>query len=250
MTPRSIRRAAERRANKLARKSAQDSAFAPADSPSDESIDSVAETATVKTLEPTIIPAAAANLHLCAAASGLTSQVTLLPSTDATQYNQLRRDYQNEYQPVGLQESNLVQTLAEATWRGRRLVALEFAIFAKGRIEFAEQFAAHNPELRAPLIELHTFLTYEKQIRGLQLQEARLSRRASKATAELRTLQQERRQREQQAHRAQEAGAKQTRLPATVPQPAAQNGFVFSNPQNAPHFTSKQAAQDESAAAA
>jgi hypothetical protein len=100
------------------------------------------------------------------------------------------------------------------------------------------------------LIELHTFLTYEKQIRGLQLQEARLSRRASKATAELRTLQQERRQREQQAHRAQEAGAKQTRLPATVPQPAAQNGFVFSNPQNAPHFTSEQAAQDESAAAA
>jgi hypothetical protein len=100
------------------------------------------------------------------------------------------------------------------------------------------------------LIELHTFLTYEKQIRGLQLQEARLSRRASKATAELRTLQQERRQREQQAHRAQEAGAKQTRLPATLPQPAGRNGFVFSNPQNAPHFTSKQAAQDESAAAA
>jgi hypothetical protein len=131
MTPRSIRRAAERRANKLARKSAQDSASAPADSPSDESIDSVAETAAVKTPEPTIIPAAAANLHLCAAASGLTSQVTLLPSTDATQYNQLLHDYQNEYQPVGLLESNLVQTLAEATWRGRRLVALEFAIFAK-----------------------------------------------------------------------------------------------------------------------
>ena len=249
MTPRSIRRAAERRANKLARKSAQNLPSAPADSPTEESIDSAAETVIAKTSEPAIISAAAANLDLCATTSDLTSQITLLPASDATQYSQLLRDHQNEYQPVGLQESNLVQTLAEVTWRARRLVALEFAIFAKGRIEFAEQFAAHNPELRAPLIELHTFLTYEKQIRGLQLQEARLSRRASKASAELRTLQQERRQREQQAHRAQETAAKQARPLAAVPQPAAQNGFVFSNPQDDPHFTSKQAAPNDFAAA-
>lgn len=42
------------------------------------------------------------------------------------------------------------------------------------------------------MIELQTFLTYEKQLRNLQLQEARLARRREKETAELRKLQQER----------------------------------------------------------
>jgi len=46
------------------------------------------------------------------------------------------------------------------------------------------------------MIELHTHLTYEKQLRNLQLQEARLARRYEKDTAELRKTQQERDQRE------------------------------------------------------
>jgi len=46
------------------------------------------------------------------------------------------------------------------------------------------------------MIELHTYLTYEKQLRNLQLQEARLARRYEKDTAELRKTQQERDQRE------------------------------------------------------
>jgi hypothetical protein len=46
------------------------------------------------------------------------------------------------------------------------------------------------------MIELHTHLTYEKQLRNLHLQEARLARRYEKDTAELRKTQQERDQRE------------------------------------------------------
>lgn len=42
------------------------------------------------------------------------------------------------------------------------------------------------------MIELETFLKYEKQLRNLQFQEARLSRRREKETAELRKLQQDR----------------------------------------------------------
>jgi hypothetical protein len=195
MTPRSIRRAAERRANKLARKAAAQNILAeeiqfPAEEP-ETSLEAPATTPA-----PAIIPAAEANANLSAITSTLTGHVTLISTGDATQYGQLLRDYQNEFLPVGLQESNLVQTLAETAWRIRRTIALESAIFAKGRIEFAKQFAEHNPGVRESLIDVHTFLTYEKQIRGLQLQEARLSRRADKVTAELRSLQQGRRKQE------------------------------------------------------
>jgi len=218
MTPRAIRRAAERRASKLARKSAPETILDQPEPPDE-----------TPTKTPAILPAAAANAHLTATTSALTGHVTLLPATDAAAYDQLLRGYKNELQPVGLQESNLVQELADTIWRKHRLRALENAIFAKGRIEFAQQFAGHNPELRLSLIDVHTFLTYEKQIRGLQLQEARLSRRSDKASAELRTLQKERHQREERAREHEpETAAQHNRQ---------QNGFEFANHESESFLT-------------
>jgi hypothetical protein len=247
MTPRSIRRAAERKANKLARKAAQHSA--PAENLAIPTEQELADTQE-KTSQPAIPDAAAANTRLSAVTSLLTGDATLLPTADATRYGQLLRDYQTEYQPVGLQESNLVQSLAETAWRTRRTLALEMAIFAKGRIEFAEQFAAHKPELRESLIDVHTFLTYEKQIRGLQLQEARLSRRTDKQSTELRSLQQERGQRQEHARRAQEEEyQRQLEAAAQLYQAAQQNqqpfdpeanGFEFSNQEIESYLAQKQ----------
>jgi hypothetical protein len=218
MTPRSIRRAAERRANKLARKAGQPNIVAADTLPAIEE-----EQETVAAIA---IPSAAdANAQLTAITSSLTGHTTLLPNTGAAQYDHLLRDYEREFKPVGLQEAQLVQTLAENNWRMRRIMALEMGIFAQGRIEFAAQFAEHKAEIRDSLIEVHTFLTYEKQIHSLQLQEARLSRRTDKATAELRQLQRER------------AGREKLQPAPAVPKTA--NGFVFSNPDIPPatHFT-------------
>jgi len=67
-----------------------------------------------------------------------------------------------------------------------------------GRIEFANEFNDHDAVLRPSMIELQTFLTYEKQLRNLQLQEGRLSRRYDKELAELRQLQQDRKAKEKQ----------------------------------------------------
>ena len=72
------------------------------------------------------------------------------------------------------------------------------AIFAHGRIQFADQFADREPALQSCLIEMHTFLHYEKQLRNLQIQEGRLRRQREKDSAELRQLQQDRRSREKQ----------------------------------------------------
>ena len=85
-----------------------------------------------------------------------------------------------------------MQAIADTEWRLLRIPALEMAIYARGRSQFAEAFSHEDLVARPGLIELQTFLAYEKQLRNLQLQEARLRRHREKDLAELRTTQQQR----------------------------------------------------------
>jgi hypothetical protein len=55
-----------------------------------------------------------------------------------------------------------------------------------------EALEEHDASIRPALIKAQTYLAYEKQIRNLHLQEARLVRRREKETTELRRLQQDR----------------------------------------------------------
>jgi hypothetical protein len=128
--------------------------------------------------------------------TGLTGRTVLLPSDDAEAYRQHLAAYENEYKPVGLRESELVQSLADIQWRLQRIPSLEMAIYARGRDEFAAQFEELDPSVRSARIDLETFIHYEKSLRNLQLQEGRLRRHREKDLAELRELQEQRRQAE------------------------------------------------------
>jgi hypothetical protein len=156
--------------------------------------------------------------------TALTDRTVLLPSDDVAEYERHLAAYAEELAPVGLLETNLVQSIADTDWRLCRIPALESALFAKGRIEFAELFNEQDLAARPHLIDAHTFITYEKQIRNLQLQEARLARRREKEIAELRRLQNERTGRLVPVVRVQESRMQkqQQEIPA--------NGFVFSTP--------------------
>jgi hypothetical protein len=195
MTPRSIRRAAERKANKVARKAASNQAnhFAtPLTNPvafTDES-----ETLQSPTREQN--PGAPKTIAALDPVESLTGGAVLLPSADADLYQKLLNEYARQYRPVGAEENALVQSLADTSWRLSRLPRLEMSIYALGRAEFAAEFDEYEESRRPALMDVRTFLVYEKQIRGLQLQEARLVRRREKETAELRRLQQEREQKE------------------------------------------------------
>jgi hypothetical protein len=177
MTPRSIRRAAERKANKLARKAAANR-----------------ENSQLSTGPVTVEGKAKSSLN--AVKSALTGRTVLLPTDDAAHYQNHTQSYEDHFQPVGPEEHALVQSLAETSWRLARIPGLEMAIYAQGRIEFAEEFEEEEEAVRRALIEAQTYLAYEKQLRNLHLQEARLVRRREKETAELRRLQQERAARE------------------------------------------------------
>src|SRR5690242_4000949 len=207
MTARSIRRAMERKAKKLEKKRLQ------AETLSEARL--LANQANAQLSTGPRTPEGQAKSSLNAVKTGLTGRTVLLPSDDTAEYERHLAAYADEFAPIGLLETNLLQSIAETDWRLHRIPALESALFAKGRIEFAELFNEQDLALRPHLIDAHTFITYEKQIRNLQLQEARLARRREKEIAELRRLQNERIEKE--------ANGKTPRL--------AHNGFVFSTPQ-------------------
>ena len=152
--------------------------------------------------------------------SGLTGCTVMLPSEDAEQYRAHIVAYEKEFQPVGARERDLVQSIADIRWRLNRIPGLEMAIYNRGRDQFADMFADRSVQERASMIELETYLAYEKQLRNLHLQEARLARFREKELAELRFLQQQRKM-----------------MAAAKPEPAVPaepvvlpNGFEFSNP--------------------
>lgn len=258
MTPRSIRRAAERKARKEMERQACDQATRSAASPlrardplcwnterDDASATEPHALFSPAPLSPQQLAANRANAQLStgpissegkvksslnAVTTALTGRTVLLPSEDATAYEAHLRAYQEDLRPVGGRESDLVQSIADSAWRLKRIPSLEAAIFAQGHLEFGEAFDHHAPYLRAGMVELQTFMKYEKQLRNLQLQESRLSRRREKELAELRQLQQQRREAEQEAFRtvvtryqAAQAAGQTCELSA--------NGFVFSKEQ-------------------
>ncbi|HEY3453680.1 MAG TPA: hypothetical protein VGK64_03700 [Bryobacteraceae bacterium] len=258
MTARSIRRALERKQKKLARKAERQNEFlesataaAPATSvlPSPMGICFASGDEEETEIETAVSPARlAANQRnallssgpkttagkakssLNAVKTGLTGRTVLLPTDDAAAYERHIAAFERELRPVGPQESALVHSLAAIAWRLDRIPALEMSIYAQGRAEFADLFEEHEPALRPGLIDLHTHMAYEKQLRNLQMQEARLVRRREKETAELRRLQEERKQNE----RRELDTASKLYLAAKVagkPFDPTEHGFEFSIPQ-------------------
>ena len=237
MTARSIRRAQERKAKKLARKAAISPELAVVETAEPET-----ETVIAPEISPARLAANRANSSLStgprteegkarsagnALKTALTGRTVLLPSDDAAAYEHYLERFINDFNPAGLRESELVQSIADTNWRLRRIPTLEFALYARGHAQFAEQFANEPADAQTALINLETYLFYEKQFRNLQLQESRLRRQREKDLADLRALQQERHQHEAQQLAA-AAALYQSAKSRHRPFHPADHGFEFS----------------------
>jgi hypothetical protein len=218
MSSRSIRRAAERKSLKDARKTVlptDASEQIPSARPVSEArLAANAANARLSTGPST--PAGKAKSSVNAVTTALTGRTVLLPSDDGAAYRQHLQDFADEFHPVGPREAELVQAIADHAWRLIRISNLEMAFFASGHEQFAEQFADRG-DMQASFTQMHTFLHYEKQLRNLQIQEARLRRNREKDTAELRRLQQDRLEKEQATADAESETARA----------ACENGFDF-----------------------
>ena len=244
MTPRSIRRAAERKALKLARKAEKptttqaaaedvspDICFANRDI---SAAQLAANRANAQLSTGAKTPDGKATSCLNAVKTGLTGRTVLLHSDDAAEYQHHLAEFEKELSPVGPRERDLVQSIADTLWRLRRIPALEYAIYAQGHVEFAGEFNEYEIALRPGMIDLKTFMTYEKQLRNLQLQEARLARRREKEMAELRELQQTREKKEAETvDTVRRHGITRTNQQSFDPQ---QNGFEFSTAEIERHL--------------
>jgi hypothetical protein len=131
-----------------------------------------------------------AKSSLNAVKTGLTGRTVLLPGDDAAAYQAHVQRFQDRHKASGDEERNLVQSLADTEWRLLRIPALEMGIYALGRLEFAEKFSNEQDEsVRNALIEAQTFLSYQRQLNNLSIQENRLRRQREKDLADLKQLQ-------------------------------------------------------------
>jgi hypothetical protein len=158
--------------------------------------------------------------------TGLTGRTVWLEEEDAPLYRKLAADFIQDLQPVGPQESALVQSVTDLHWRLEQIPGLLMALKTKGRRELLAQ-----PEFQGLIpgnvLDLEVQIKYEKQFRNLNLQESRLSRRREREMAELHKLQKERKANEAAAlERAASAHlvAQQTGQPFSYPG----IGFEFS----------------------
>src|SRR3954447_20490983 len=134
-----------------------------------------------------------AKSSLNAVKTGLTGRTVLLPSEDAAAYQAHVERFQQELQPVGEREAQLVQNLADTQWRLNRIPGLEFGLFALGRKRYADQFEEEeDSQVRAALLDAHILMTEAKHFKNLHLQESRLRRQYRQDAQELADLQKHR----------------------------------------------------------
>jgi hypothetical protein len=160
-----------------------------------------------------------AKSSLNAVKTGLTGRTVLLPSEDVALYQAHVERFQQEFQPVGERETQLVQNLADTQWRLDRIPGLETGLFALGRKRYADLFEEEeDPQVRAALLDAHILMTEAKHFKNLYLHESRLRRQYKQDAQELK---------EHQAQRKQEQEEEQA---CCLSRPKKENGFEFTSP--------------------
>ena len=146
---------------------------------------------------------------------GLTARSAVLASEDQAAYENHCCQFQNEYQPATPTETQLVQQLADTSWRLNRIPILEAALLA----------AAPSPESPAPSPQ-----SLVPQLAALGLHSSRLSRQFQKTLDQLRTIQSDRKHQERRDLR-NAAELLELHNRRGIPWHPADHGFVFSKEQ-------------------
>jgi hypothetical protein len=130
---------------------------------------------------------------------GLTGATVMFASAeDAKNYANHVADYRQQFQPVGREESALVQSIADIRWRLATIPVLELGILAMGSAELIDTNAEWAKPENQTKLALEVRRRHEKELRNLALQENRLARRREREMAELRALQAARKAREEE----------------------------------------------------
>jgi hypothetical protein len=129
---------------------------------------------------------------------GILAQVILLPKEDLAAYNKFTADYAAGLNPVGTVEIQLAHACADLQFRLHRIAAAEHNLFAIGHEENGDNWNTGDSESHAALTFADTLRRSKDPIATLTTYEQRLSRRLLQTLKQLREIQAERRELEQE----------------------------------------------------
>ncbi len=130
---------------------------------------------------------------------GLTSKVHVHTPEESEAFRAHCQAYLAELAPVGIQETDAVQSIAEDQWRLKRARSIENSIFAAGINVHAGETESGDEEIDNALAEGKTWVEQSKFLALITLYEQRINRAIEKNTAALRALQTARREAHAQA---------------------------------------------------
>jgi hypothetical protein len=127
---------------------------------------------------------------------GLTGQIVVMPTEDLQAYQLHLKSFTDEYHPEGATESNLVQALADTSWRLNRVAALETNLLMLGMTHDAPNIDAPQ-QVQDAMSIVASLESQSKALSNLSLHSQRLSRQFERTVAQLRDLQKSRRLKEE-----------------------------------------------------
>jgi|SRR5579864_5837488 len=159
---------------------------------------------------------------------GFTGQTVVLPTEDHSAYQRHSQSFLDEYQPKGATETQLVQSMIDASWRMNRVAAVETNLFSLGITEMEDRIPAGQPDT-GPALAMA--LAFREQIRAfsqISIYSQRLARQFERALQQLRAIQEERRSHES-GQLFDAASLLKMHKEDGLPYNPAEDGFVFSN---------------------
>jgi hypothetical protein len=166
---------------------------------------------------------------------GLTGHTVVLPSEDLSAYRAFTKCFFDDFQPKGAVESQLVQSIADSSWRLNRACAIETNLLTLYQLDAQAAISTGHPEADAALGMAHAWRNHTHALATLSLLEQRLSRQFEKALKQLRELQAERR-RDEDWQLGKAAELLQMHKDKKLPYHSAEDGFVFSNDEIETHI--------------
>ena len=127
---------------------------------------------------------------------GLTGQIVVMPTEDLAAYQLHLKSFTDEYTPEGATEANLVQSLADTSWRLNRVAALETNLLTLGVATAFSPIADAPSQVQDAFSIVAALESQSKALSNLSLHSQRLSRQFERTVIQLREVQKIRRAQE------------------------------------------------------
>jgi hypothetical protein len=130
---------------------------------------------------------------------GLTAQTVVLPTEDNSPYYSFVQSYVKDLKPIGMAELQIVQAIADDTWRLNRSRTVENNLFMIGLNDRYDKIDTEHEPVRQALAMADGIRENVKTLTALSMHQQRVSRQIERSFKLLRELQAERKRQEAQA---------------------------------------------------